>query len=220
MENRTGNEVIVACKALTQELEHVQDKLGTSIPVVWVDRGLHNFPDKLKAAVQEALDALTGVDRVLMGYGNCGNAIKGVQARDFEIIIPNVDDCISLLFNSRKAREEYSAEYSSMFMTEGWMDADHNIVQEHEYTLKKYGEEMAISVTQMMYAHYRTMTYLDTGLYSIPDLMQRTKIICDIAELQTRIHPVELTYVEQLIAGPWPSDRFVHIAPGETIPAF
>ena len=213
-------EVIVSCKALTQEFEQVQKTLGTDIPVVWVDRGLHNFPPKLNAAVQEALDSLGDVDRVLLGYANCGNAIKGVKARDFEIIIPKVDDCISILFNSQKAREAYSAEHASMFMTEGWMDADHNIVQEYQYTLEKYGEETAVSFTEMMYAHYRTMTYLDTGLYSIPSLMERTKIICDIANLETLTHPVELTYIEQLVAGPWPNDRFVHVPPGSTIPNF
>jgi len=220
MEKRDGREVIVACKALTQEIEHVQKKLGTDIPVIWVDRGLHNVPSKLNAAVQEVFDSLEDVDRVLLGYANCGNAIKGVVARDFEIIIPKVDDCISILFNSQKAREEYSAQWASMFMTEGWMDADHNIVQEHEYMCEKYGEETAIEFTEMMYANYRTMTYLDTGLYSIPSLMERTKVICDIAELETRTHPVELTYIEQLIAGPWPDDRFLHVAPGATIPSF
>jgi len=220
MIERTGREIIVACKALTLEIEHVQEKLGTDIPVVWVDRGLHNFPTKLNAAVQEALDGLQDVDRVLLGYANCGNAIKGVTAGDFEIIIPKVDDCISILFNSQKAREAYSAEYASMFMTDGWMDADHNIVQEYYYMVDKYGEDTAVDFTEMMYAHYRTMTYLDTGLYSIPDLMERTKIICDIAELETRTHPVELTYIEQLVAGPWPEDRFMHIEPGGVIPTF
>ena len=213
-------EVIVACKALTLEIEHVSNKLGIQRPIVWVDRGLHNFPDKLRAAVQDALDALEGVDRVLLGYANCGNAIKGVAARDFEIIVPKVDDCISLLFNSVKAREAYSQEYASMFMTEGWMDAEHSIVQEYHYTLDKYGEETAASITQAIYAHYRTMTYLDTGLYSIPDLMDKTRVICDIADLETRIHPVELTYIEELIAGPWPEDRFIHVPAGGTIPSF
>lgn len=220
MIERTGREVIVACKALTLEIEYVQEKLSTDIPVVWVDRGLHNFPTKLNTAVQEALDGLQGVDRVLLGYANCGNAIKGVTAGNFEIIIPKVDDCISILFNSQKAREAYSAEYASMFMTDGWMDADHNIVQEYYYMVDKYDEETAVQFTEMMYAHYRTMTYLDTGLYSIPDLMERTKIICDIAELETRTHPVELTYIEQLVAGPWSEDRFMHIEPGGVIPAF
>jgi hypothetical protein len=220
MSNDGAREVIVSCKALMQEIEHVQQKLGTSIPVVWVDRGLHNFPAKLKDAVQDALDSLDDVDRVLMGYANCGNAIKGVKVGDFELIIPKVDDCISILFNSQKAREAYSAEYASMFMTEGWMDADHNIVQEYEYTREKYGDETAATFTEMMYAHYRTMTYLDTGLYSIESLMERTKVICDIAELQTRTHPVGLSYIEQLMSGPWPNDRFVHVGPGGTIPNF
>ena len=215
-----GREVIVACKALSLEIEHVQETLGIYRPIVWVERGLHNFPNKLKDAVQEVLDSLHDVDRVLMGYANCGNAIKGVEVRDYELIVPKVDDCISILFNSQKAREEYSADYASMFMTEGWMDAEHNIVQEHEYMCEKYGEETAVEFTKMMYAHYRTMTYLDNGLYDIQSVMDRTKIICDIANLETRIHPVELTYLEELISGPWPEDRFVHVAPGGTIPSF
>lgn len=213
-------EIIVACRALELEIDHIQQDLGTDRPVVWVDRGLHNFPDKLKDAVQETFDSLRDVDRVLLGYGNCGNAIRGVRARDFEVIVPRVDDCISLLFNSVQARMDYSAEYASMFMTDGWMDAEHNIVQEYEYSLEKFGEETAISITKAIYGHYRTMTYLDTGLYSIPDLMEKTRVLCEVAELETRTHPAVLTYIEQLVAGPWPEDRFMRIAPGEAVPMF
>lgn len=213
-------EVIVSCHALAMEIERVQNDLGIYRPIVWVDRGLHNFPDQLRNTVQEALDSLSDVDRVLLGYANCGNAIKGIWARDFEIVIPKVDDCISILFGSQKERKSFSAEHASMFMTEGWMDADHSIVQEYEYTREKYGDEMAEKITKMMYAHYRTMTYLDTGLYDIDSLKERTKVICDIAELQTKVHPVGLGYVEELIAGPWPDNRFVHVSPNTKAPSF
>lgn len=213
-------EVIVACHALQMEIERVQEDSGITRPIVWVDRGLHNFPDRLREVVQEALDGLHDVDRVLLGYANCGNAITGIWARDFEIVMPKVDDCISLLFGSQEAREAYSEEHKSMFMTEGWMDADHSIVQEYEYMVEKWDKETADVITEQMYAHYRTMTYLDTGLYDIGALKEKTKVICDVADLETRVHPVGLGYIEQLVCGPWTEDRFTRIAPNTKIKEF
>ena len=213
-------EVIVSCRALSMEFEHIQEQTGIVRPIVYVDRGLHNFPDRLRAAVQEKLDSLEDVDRVLMGYANCGNAISGVVSRDFELIIPRVDDCVSILFNSMEARIAYSKEHASMFMTEGWMDAEHSIVAEYEQCVEDYGEEEAAEITEMMYAHYRTMTYLDTGLYDIEALKRKVRVICDIAELADRVEPVELTYLEQLVAGPWPDDRFIRIPPNTEVPTF
>ena len=218
-QNRDG-EVIVACHALEAEINHLQETTGIVRRVIWVDRGLHNFPDQLKAAIQEVFDSIEDAHTVLMGYGNCGNALQGVTTGDFTAIIPNVDDCISILLGSKAARQEYSAEHAAFFLTEGWMDADHSIVQEYNYSVNKYGQEMADNITSMIYAHYRTMAYLDTGLYDIEALMDTTRHLCEVCEMKQIIEPVSIEYVEHLLTGPWDNDRFLHVAPHSKIPRF
>ena len=85
--------------------------------------------------------------------------------------------------------------------------------------IEDYGEEEADEVMNMMYAHYRTMAYLDTGLYDVDALMERTRHLCEVIETEQVVEPATLAYVERLVRGPWPPELFVRVAPGEVIPA-
>lgn len=210
---------LVACNTLKSEIEHIEAKAGVHHSTVWLESQLHNEPDNLTANLQQALDSLNDVDTVLLAYGNCGNAIQGLVAGDFELIVPRLDDCISMLFGSQAARTVYSDEHRSIFLTDGWMDDGHNILAEYRRTEDKYGRETAESIFQMMYNHYRSMTYLDTGLYDVEALKERTCGICTLLGLAQLTVPATLDYIEELLCGPWPDERFVHVAPGQTVPA-
>ena len=211
--------VLIACNTLKAEIEHVSAQHGIAHETVWLESQLHNEPDNLASSLQRELDAVRDTDVVLLGYGNCGNAIPGLIARDFELIIPRLDDCISMLFGSQAARTEYSEENRAIYLTEGWMDDGHNIVEEYRRSVEKYGQETADDIYEAMYRHYRSMAYMETGLYDIGSLKERTCQICQLLGLEQRTVPATLSYVEQLLCGPWPEDRFVHVAPGQTVPA-
>ena len=71
----------------------------------------------------------------------------------------------------------------------------------------------------MIYAHYDTMAYLDTGLYDVDALMRDTRHLCEIIEVGQVVEPATLSYVERLVCGPWPDELFVRVGPGETVPA-
>ena len=214
-----GREIMIACNTLRTEIEHVMEAQGVQRRVVWLESQLHNVPTNLKEGLQQALDEVEGADTVLLGYGNCGNVVQGLVAGDFELIIPRLDDCISLVMGSQRRRESYSNEYHAMYLTDGWMDVGHNIVDDYARLCEQYGEEEAEDVFGMMYAHYETLAYLDTGLYDVGELMERTRSISEITEMEQRVEPTALTYVERLVCGPWDDDLFVHVAPHETVPA-
>ncbi|HAM15772.1 MAG TPA: hypothetical protein DCP91_07935 [Eggerthellaceae bacterium] len=211
--------VLIACNTLKAEIEHICALRGKSYPTIWLESQLHNEPDHLAERLQHALDGIEGADTVLLGFGNCGNVVQGLAARDFELIVPRLDDCISLLFGSQQVRTAYSEVHRSIFLTQGWMDDGHNIIDEYQRTQDKYGEETARSVFASMYRHYRSMTYLDTGLYDIAALKNRTHAICDMLELEQLVVTATLSYLEELLMGPWPENRFVHVAPGGTVPS-
>lgn len=219
MKQVRDNEVIVACHTIRAEIEFFQDALGIERPIIWCESYLHNVPDKLREVLQEILDDISGVDRVLLGFGNCGNAIQGIKVGDYELVAPRIDDCISMLFGSRQARAQYSDTYRAFYQTQGWMDDGHNILAEYEAAREKYGAENAQGVFRMMYGHYETMAYLDTGLYSVDELIEETSGICEMLKLQQRVVPATLEYFEEFIKGPWPEERFVHVEPNKLIPA-
>ena len=202
------NTVIIACKTLEDELNRAKKNTGISYPVQWIESGLHNYPQKLNARILEILDRIEA-DRVLMVLGFCGNSIQGIASKNYELIIPRVDDCISLLIGSAKDRVKISEEYAAYFLTDGWMRGERNLWVEYQYTVDKYGEEEAKSIAKTMYGHYRTLGLLDAGVNPIEPLIESTKIIANTLKLEQKVIPASLTYIEQLLTGPWTTDKFI-----------
>lgn len=207
--------VIVTCRTLEDELHAALLKSGRDYPVIWLESGLHNTPQKLTARLQEELDKIEA-DRVLLAMGFCGNAVAGIHG-NFEIILPRVDDCISLLLGSVERRMEIAREHAAYFFTEGWMRGERNIIVEYEHTLEKYGEEMTETIMEMMYAHYRTLAILNCGVGNVPSLLERTKEIADILHLEQKELPATLDYLEELFTGPWSDEKYIKLVPGQVL---
>ena len=208
--------VIVACRTLESELLLAMNKNGIAHPVLWLESGLHNSPKKLNSKLQETLNSVRA-QRVLAVLGFCGNAVQNIKAGEYELILPRVDDCISLLIGSAKARMEISDKFAAYFLTEGWLRGERNLWVEYQYSLEKYGKEQAQSIAEEMYRHYRTLGLLDSGAGSIASLIEKTKIIAKTLNLEQKVIPATIAYIEELLVGPWPKDRFVFKSPGESI---
>jgi len=207
---------IIACQTLETELGQAMKNIGSDYPIHYMESGLHNTPAKLFRRLSELLGEIRA-DRVLLAMGFCGNSVAGIRAGDFELIIPRVDDCISLLLGSQKKRAAVSREYAAYFLTEGWMRGERNLWVEHQHAVKKYGEEMAMEIAEMLYGHYRTLALLDTGAEPIEPLVEKTKIIADTLHLEQKILPATVAYLEELLTGPWSPERFLVLPPGTAI---
>ena len=210
--------VIVACRTLEAELRFAMKKTGIGYPVNWMESGLHNVPKELNTRLQSTLDAIIA-QRVLIVLGFCGNSIKGIKTGGFEMIIPRVDDCISLLLGSADIRANISAKHAAYFLTEGWLRGERNLWVEYMHALEKYGEEEAQEIAEMMYGHYRTLCLLDNGVEPIEALTEKTKIIAETLGLDQMVIPASISYIENLLTGPWPEDRFLVKTPWESITA-
>ena len=205
--------IIVACKTLEDELNEAMGYTGAAYPVTWLESGLHNTPKILKARLAEILASIEA-GRVLLAMGFCGNSIEGIKAGNYELIIPRVDDCISLLIGSARKRVEVSNEFAAYFLTEGWMRGERNLWVEHQYAVAKYGEEIAGSIAESLYGHYRTLGLLDTGAGDLGALLNETKIIAETLKLEQRVIPATTVYLRQLLSGPWPESQFLIKNPG------
>jgi len=207
--------VILSCRTLEDELNAALEKSGVDYEVVWLESGLHNFPKKLTVRLQEELDRVEA-DRVLIAMGFCGNAMAGIHG-DFEMILPRVDDCISLLLGSVERRMEIAREHAAYFFTEGWMRGERNIMVEYEHTLNKYGPELTESIMEMMYAHYRTLAILNSGVGDVPSLMERTREIAELLHLEQKELPATLDYLVELFTGPWSEEKYITLPAGEVL---
>lgn len=210
--------IIVACKTLQEEVELANARTGVNCEVKYIESGLHERPKKLTETVQALLSSLQA-DRVLLCLGQCGNAIVGIRAAGFEMILPKVDDCLSLLIGSSKEKNRLSMKDKAFFLTKGWLSGESTVMSQYEHAIKRYGEKTARSILKMMYEHYETIGLIDTGTEPMNELYEQTESIASLLNLSRKTYPGTLSYIEQLLTGPWPADRFVTKRPFETVSA-
>ena len=234
--------VVLACQTLKDEVEAAYRLVGCTHEIAWVESGLHNTPAKLSARLQKALDKLSNIDmpdasgvkgsadtanstlladksgsvgRVLLVFGQCGNATAGLKAKGFEIIIPRVDDCITLVLGSMEARRVAMAESPTYFLTRGWLSHESNIWKEYQFCLEKYGEEETALTYESILAHYKRLGIIDTGCYDFEAFFESSKEIAETFRLKLERLPGTISYIANLLSGPWDSERFITVPASE-----
>lgn len=209
--------VIIACQTISAEVELAMEHTGCAHDVIWIESGLHNNPDMLRARLQEQLDELKGYDRVLMAFGTCGNSVVDLHTGDFELILPRVDDCITLMLGSQQERNRISQGAGTYFLTKGWMKHESNIYSEYQYTLKKYGARRTKSLYKTILAHYDKLAIVDTGTYAFDEFIEFTKPVAEALGL--RQYPVKgtISYIEELFTDPYDPKRFTIVPPNTVI---
>ena len=202
---------------LENELRQAMADCACAYEVVWMASGLHETPKKLKLALQEALDTHRGYRRALMAYGSCGLALAGIQSRDMTLVVPRVDDCISLLLGSSERRRSLQKEPGTYFLTEGWLKGERSIWREYEAILAKYGEDTGRYLIDKIYGGYTTLAMLDTGCYDLPRAEREAKRIAEALRKGYTVLPATIGYLKKLLTGPWDQTSFLTVAPGGTI---
>jgi hypothetical protein len=128
------------------------------MPVIFMEYGLHLIPRKMRAAIQAQIDTLIDPHLVLIGFGLCGNGLVGLKSRQHTLIIPRVDDCVSLFLGSRQAYlHEFSAEPATYYLTPGWLECHGEPLSEYHKCSEKYGPEKARVITDALYGNYRNL---------------------------------------------------------------
>jgi Protein of unknown function (DUF1638). len=209
--------MIIGCQTLKNELNQALEDCGCRYDVSWIESGLHNTPNKLHDSLQHILDSTEDYQRVLMAMGYCGNSLTGLRTGNYTLIVPRVDDCISLLLGSHKNRMNLTRGDNTYFMTDGWLKGERNIWREYEYTINKYGEETGKIIFDMMLGNYKSLALLETGCYRVSDVEDEMKTIADTLGLRYKVLPATIEYIRKLITGPWDQDVFLSIPPYSTI---
>jgi hypothetical protein len=209
--------VVLACHTIHDELEKAARETNCHYPFIWVESGLHLRTEVLRRRLQEELDKIEGVDRVLFGFGFCGNSVVGLTPRDYELIFPKVDDCITLLLGSHECRKRYTEQGGVYFLTKGWLEGELNIWKEYQSVLERYGPERTERIFSIMLAHYRALGLIDTGAYDLVGLVPHVEKIAATLNLEPRILPGTIDRLKSFLSGPWNEEDYVIIPPFTTI---
>ncbi|WP_411680141.1 DUF1638 domain-containing protein [Clostridium thailandense] len=212
--------LIISCHTIKAEVDKVIEETGFEYPVLYMESGLHNEPEKLKKVLQETLNEISNVEQVLLVMGYCGNAIMGLRAQEFRLIIPRADDCITMLLGSQKRRKLVQREAATYFFSRGWLnyweELEKGVFQDMKRIEKKYGKDRANRLLRTAYKNYKRVGVIDTGDFELDEIMVKAKQNADRLGLKCEVIPGTLDFIRKFLTGPW-DDDFVIINPGEII---
>lgn len=207
---------IIACEVMKEELLAMTS--DSSMDFEFISMGLHLHPEKLGEELQRILDGLLGYSRVILAFGLCGGAAKKLKAADFILTIPNVHDCIPLLLGSKARYEAFRLEEKgTLYLSSGWLNGERAILAEYDRIYKKYGAKKATIVFRRMYSGYRRVLFIRTGSQEEPQLLTRSYKIANLLNVNHQITAGDNSFMERLIKGPWDTNDFINVLPGESI---
>lgn len=207
---------LIACEMMEDEIALAMERTGFEAEPIWLDRQLHTIPDNLRGALQEILDGLSGVDRVLMAFARCGNALVGLQNRQAELILPRFEDCIHLL-QSHTPGNKGDVNIRTLYLTRGWLQGERAFLNEYAMLAEEHGEELAREIYQMMMGEYQNVAMIDTGAYSLGEAEQEGRKTAALLGLGYDTCPGTVRVLEKLFAGRWDEEEFLVVPPGGII---
>ena len=118
---------LIACEVFYRE---ACMNIATSphrVDVEFTEKGAHNDSAKLRALLQQKIDAAEAVpqpwDAILLGFGICGNSTVGLAARKTRLVIPRAHDCCTVFLGSRERfREHFKDNPSLPFSSVGYAE--------------------------------------------------------------------------------------------------
>ena len=213
---------ILSCTSLLDFVNAAQASQGTDYPVFTVDRALHLEPEQMKAAVTRTIDGLPEeYDTVLVSMGFCGGVWHDVIAPR-RLVIPRVDDCISLLLHTDDQFHPNLKEDGHLYLYENdprdfsaltLMHNTNSFTQDLD--LKNLSREFLF---EMWFHNYRYMDVIDTGLndcYS-EEYAQAAQEQADQIKADLDYVPGSIRLLEKLVSGRW-DEQFIVAEPGRKL---
>jgi len=211
-ENRV---LLIACEMLKDELQLAMERTQVRPEIIWIEKGLHSTPEKLRGVLQETIDAAAKTySTILVGVAYCGGALDGICSREATLAVPRFDDCIRMLLSTEPGKTEVDCR--SMYFTRQWMISECYIVREFEDYCRTYGERRGKKIIRAMLANYRELRLLDSGAYDIPPY--EAMLAADAAALGLK-HGVQtgsVRVLEKLLLQQF-DDEFFVLPPGEVL---
>lgn len=209
--------VIVACSSLLDYVDAAQRAQGTQYPVVSIDKGYHNEPERMKQALLGTINALSPeADTVLVAMGFCGGAWSEVAATR-RVVIPRVDDCISLLLHMDDDLHPNLKEPGHMYIVEQ-DPREFSVEKMLQGNMIEYRGLSQEALFQMLFGNYRNLDIVDTGLtdcYSEEYVTEAQKN-ADRLDAALGYVPGSNHLLEKLVAGRW-DEQFIVAEPGTLI---
>jgi hypothetical protein len=147
---------VVACGAIARHLDEIAARRGWAVDVHPLPPLLHNHPDRIAAAVEQAVEGLRGrYARLAVGYADCGSygAVDEVCAR---LGLPRLrgDHCYDVFAGRARLAAELEAEPGTYLLT------DFLALSFQRSVLVELGLDRYPELRDDYFRHYRRVVWL------------------------------------------------------------
>lgn len=224
----------IACEVLARPVYLAAAQAPHPVDVELIPYGLHQTPAELRAHLQARVDAADpqGYPTIALGYGLCGKALAGLQARTTPLVLPRAHDCITLFLGSRaRYTEQFNACPGTYWYTQDYLErqtdgplslgaatlADLETLRA-EY-VQKYGADNADYLLEVMGAwqkYYQRAVYIDLSIG--PEAAAASQVQAEAAQRGWTFERLagDLGLIRRLLAGDQTPD-FLVVPPGAQI---
>jgi hypothetical protein len=206
---------VLACKVLMHEIR----RLGVpDEQAVYLDQGLHRYPDELRLQLGSELERLEqdpGVGTVILGYGYCGGGLEGLTGRRVRLVAPRAHDCIPLLLGRLPEGGGVDAG-GAFYLSPGWVDFGKTPYTEYFETARKFDEETALWCGRQMLKAYTEVVLIRQGPLYRPHQREQGRAFARLFGLAYRETPGDLGWLARLLAG-GQSQRVLSVGMGQAL---
>jgi uncharacterized protein DUF1638 len=172
---------VIACDMVRRELDEVLAGDPDITEVVYLEKALHVYPEKMRDAILEQIERVSGdVDAVFLGYGYC-QSLKGIEELvDVPVVMPQMDDCISIMLTPERYTAEIKKEVGTWFMSPGWAEvgAEMVIKELHLDRALRYGKD-PLEMAKRLFTNYTRGLVIDTGVGDLDEARASAHRFCE-----------------------------------------
>jgi Protein of unknown function (DUF1638) len=231
--------LLIACDVVARPVYLCAARSPHVVDIVLFKRGLHNEPATLRARLQEAIDgAPPGYDAIVLGYGLCGGATAGIEARGIPVVLPRAHDCITLFLGARERYAEQVRDNPATYWyvadqlerNDGYRpgssinlgvggDSDEDMEAIRAEYVEKYGEDNADYLMEVMgawKAHYERAAFVGMRVVDESPSMAFARDQADRRGWAFESVEGSMVLLRRLIDGDWAGDMLT-LLPGERL---
>ena len=220
---------LIACRVLESEIAALTQGDTHIVRREFLEIGLHDQPTGLRSLLAGAIGRAEddpAVQQVVLVYGLCGLALTDLAPRRCPLVVARAHDCITLFLGSKERyAAQMRAEPGTYWYSPGWNRArrvpgpERDIMLREEYALKFDAEEVEalIEMERSAFAQHTTAGYTDLGLPGDDENRRYAQQCARSLGWRFQDHAGDATLLRDLLHGPWDSERFLVVHPGERI---
>lgn len=158
--NRNRQPAVITCKALEP---YFREHMPAASFIDVYDISLHVRPDRLRQALQAAIDRVDGsCDPIYLGYGLCSQSVVGLSAKMSRLVVFTADDCIGIFMGHHESQKAHSLAFpGTYYLCRGWIgEGNGSVFDEHKVMEERFGRDRADKLMTKMLSHYTRLVHI------------------------------------------------------------